>query len=553
MNKNIFIHLKKFILSPLFVGILFFLFLQLQLFNLGLSFRDEGYMLNNASRITDGELPYANFFLAITPGAYYIQAFLLIIFGKYIITGRFLYIICTILILILSSRLFKLASYKNYIYLISLGIMYAGKDSFASYNIESLIFILISILFFSKLNNENNSRKYPFLIGFMNSIVFVIKQSYGTVFFLSFSIFLAFFLQRKHLIKNLGFYFLGNFIMPLFILTYFFLSGAQLQKLVEGIFDSALSVKNDRLPFILTAILFIPFFIFIFNFIKKISPKRLIIAAFLILLFLILYIYLSPSRINYIFGFYRDASVYYFLIFFTFPIILINSYFKSKHKIKKNLVFSSIIALSLFLASAFSGRDYATVVVTAPLYIPIFLKSAYLLPKKIKPYFNNIVLTLLLIIFILPSLTYLIQVYGKLYGLGYKKELYASLEIKEARNIYIPINQKKELDDVISYVKKNKLQGTKLFCFPYCPLMNYLTKIKNASYYSFFYKFNEKDQHKVIKDLKYNKNLIIILQRKGPIEKEAEFEDKRLAILKEFILKNYKLVKTTQNFYIFKN
>lgn len=550
-NKRVYI--KGICLSPLFVGIVFFLLLQLQLFNLDLGFRDEGYLLNNAQRINNGEMPYVDFFLAITPGAYYIQAFVMKIFGNYIITDRILYILCVILLLTLSSKLFKLTPYLNHIFLIALGIIYAGKLAFASYNIEALIFIVISLLLFNKLTHNGEKHKYAFLIGFINSIVFIFKQSYAGVFFFVILILITFFTRRKYLIKNIFFCLLGSLILPAIFLLFLYLNGS-LYKLINGIFYSALFVKNDRMPFILTSLLFVAFFAFAFNFVKKFSVKRIILTAILFLLFFALYILISPSRMHYLYGLYKDPSVYYFLIFFTVPIILINLFAKSDSKQKKYLAITSVEALGLFLASAFSGRDYATVVVTAPLYIPLFLSALLIMREKFKLPINNIFITLLLVLFMLPSILYLVQAYGKLYGIGYKKEIYANLDVKEARYINIPIEQRNDLESVISYIKNTTLPtSTKLLCFPYCPLLNFLAERDNASYFSFFYKFRREDQDRVIKDIGSNKDLIILVQRKGEIEKEANYEDENLKDLKGFIIKNYKLAKTTQNFYIYKN
>lgn len=544
--------LKKIFLSPIVIGIIFFLFLQLQLFNLGLSYRDEGYLLNNAQRINNGEMPYVDFSLALTPGSFYIQAFMMKIFGNYVVTNRILYVLCIILILILSSRLFKFTTYLNYIFLISLGIIYSRKQSFASYNIEGLVFIIISLLLFNKLKNNDKLYTYAFFTGLINSIVFLIKQSYGGVFFFTFLILIIFFTRRKYLVKNLLFYIFGSLILPGIFFLLFYFNGA-LDKLTYGIFYFASSVKSDRMPFILTSLLFIPFLVFIVNFMKKFSMKRLISVVIFFLFFFFLYIFIAPSRIHYLSSFYKDLSVYYFLLFFIVPIVLIELFFKSKNEHKKHILIASITALSLFLASAFSGRDYTTVIVTAPLYIPLLLYFLVIVCKKNKLPLNNIIITLLLVVFILPSAFYLIEAYGKLYGIGHKKEVYANLDIKEAKYIGIPIDQKNDLEFVINYVKNTTLPNDKLLCIPYCPFLYYLSERNNVSYFGLFYKFKTGDQARVIKDINNNKNSIILVQKPGPIEKEANYEDENINAIKSYIFNNYKLIKTTQNFYIYRN
>lgn len=549
LNRLLF--LKNILKSPLATGILFFLLLQLPIFNFGFSYRDEGYLLNNAQRINNGEIPYIDFSLAITPGAFYIQAFIMNLFGNYVVTDRILYILCVILILTLSSRLFKFLNSLGYIFLLILALVYAGMGFFASYNTYGVVFVLLTLFLFNLLRSNNRNYFYSFLLGFASLLVLITKQTYGVMLFFSLLFLISFFTERRYLLKNIVFYLVGIAILPFASLPIFYFNGA-LGQLLSNVFYFALAVKNDRLPFILTSILFIPLFIFLVNFIKKITLRKLSI-AFVFLLFLFsLYILIAPTRIAYLSSFYRQPTIYYFIIFFTVPLTLITLFFKSKSAQGKQITILSVQAFSLFLASAFSGRDYTTVIVTAPLYIPLFIYLLTIKYKKIKLSANNAVITLLLIIFIFPSILSLFSSYGKLHGIGNKKEDYKSLSIKEAAYVKIPNAQKNDLETVISYIRSKTSQDDKLLCLPYCSFLNYLSYRDNASYLGFFYKFNKNDQGRVIRDLGTSDNSIIVIQRPGSIEKEANYEDKNISIIKSFIINNYKLTKTTRNFYIYK-
>gem|GEM_PF-2625565 len=44
--------IKKLLFSPLLVSIFLFLFFQLQIFNLGISYRDEEFLLNDVSLLS---------------------------------------------------------------------------------------------------------------------------------------------------------------------------------------------------------------------------------------------------------------------------------------------------------------------------------------------------------------------------------------------------------------------------------------------------------------------------------------------------------------------
>lgn len=544
------IFFKKIIISPLFISIIFFLLLQLPVFNYGFNYRDEGYLLNNAQRINNGEIPYVDFSLAITPGAFYIQAFVLKFFGNYIITDRILYVLCVVIMLFLSSKLFKFARRLDYVFLSFLALVYTGMDSFASYNLYGVIFVLSALYLFNKLRTNNGNYIYAFLTGLIISLLFLVKQTYGVIFFLSLLFLLGFFTRRGYLLKNIYSYLTGSAIL-LFILILILYSKGILVPFVSNTLYFALAVKNDRLPFILTSIAFIPFFIFIASFIKKFSFRKIGIALILFVFFFFLYLLIAPTRIAYLTSFHKESTIYYFILFFTIPLTLITLFFKSKNEQKKQITIASIAAFSLFLASSFSGRDYTTVIVTAPLYIPLFIYLFIITYKRAKLPVSNIVIILLLILFTFPSIISLFKAYKNIYGIGSDKESYSSLTVKEAVLIKIPARQRNELKAIIDFIKNNTSQNDKLLCVPYCPFLNYLTDRKNASYFGFFYKFNKNDQRKVIEDLKGSKNAVILVQRPGVIEKEANYENSNVNSLKAFISENYKLIKATGNFYVY--
>lgn len=546
-----FILLKKVFVSPLFVSIIFFLLLQLPIFNYGFNYRDEGYLLNNAQRIFDGEIPYVNFSLAITPGAFYIQSLAFKLFGNYVVLDRILYMICVVFVLSLSSSVFKFSKYFNYISLLFLSLVYTGMGAFASYNMYGVVLVMTVLLFFNKLRESNKNYFYSFSIGLINSLLLATKQTYGLIFFFSLLFLLVFFTERKYLFKNILFYSVGNLALLTIVLSTFYFNGI-LNQLVNSVLYFAFAVKNDRLPFIFTSIVFVPFFIFVVNFIKKFSLKKTGIVFIFFSLFFLLYIVIAPTRIAYVTSFYKEPTVYYFMLFFTVPLTLIAIFFRSKNELKRQITITAVAAFSLFLASAFSGRDYTTVIVTAPLYIPLFIYIFKIKYKKGRLPANNITIVLLLILFIFPSVVSLAKAYGKRYGIGYNKELYGNLNIKNMSYINIPISQENDLKIVANYIESKTSQDNRLLCIPYCSFVNYLTERRNASYFSFFYKFNKNDQKRVISDVKENINSIILIQRSNTIEKEADHEDNNLNLLKRFISKEYKLVKTTENFYIYK-
>jgi len=107
---------------------------------------------------------------------------------------------------------------------------------------------------------------------------------------------------------------------------------------------------------------------------------------------------------------------------------------------------------------------------------------------------------------------------------------------------------------VISYIRNNTKKEEKIFCFPYCPGLLFLSGRNGGSYYSLFYfeTFMEKNQNSVISDLQKNNVHLVVLQKTGGIEQRKQLEKKRLTKIYDFIAKNYKKVFETPNFIILK-
>lgn len=115
-NKIITEVLKR-ITSPIFISVSLFLFFQLRIFNLSVNIADEGFFLYSAKQIALGQIPYKDFFMHVTPGNYYLLAFLFKIFGTYIVIDRILYIVYVIFLLITLSKIFNLKKIWAYFYL----------------------------------------------------------------------------------------------------------------------------------------------------------------------------------------------------------------------------------------------------------------------------------------------------------------------------------------------------------------------------------------------------------------------------------------------------
>lgn len=534
------------------LAIIIFLFFQLLVFNLGINWRDEGYLIYNGIRINQGEIPYRDFFLTTTPGSFYIQAFLMKVFGNQLIIGRWLYIAFVILMILFVSKVFDLNFFWHNLVLISLVLIFVTPGGFAFYNLEGLTMILIALWLLKKAVSLK-SLKYVFGVGLVSAITLIIKQSYGAMIIPAFLLIIVFYSDYEKRLRYIIGYLGGvtAVLTPFFI--YFYVNGS-FPQLIHYIFFFAQSVKSHQASFIFHRLVFIPLFIIFLRLIIQKSIKIKVTGLVIILILGGIYFISSPARVGRLVDYLFDPLFYFYSIIFILPLLIIGLNIRPRNDEQKHLVMNSIVLLGLFLASASSGYDYTTVAIVSPLFVPLIIKFVTRLGEGYK--FKQVLMLLV---------TGLVAVYttilsfndfspgGKVYGVYSKQDLTEILNLPETKYIRVSRENKEELEFLVSYIKKHVSFDGKIFCFPYCPMMNVLAQRNSASYYSFFYfeTFMEKDQRAVIADLQFNQPSIILIQKKGDIEPEAGFEDDRLDDLKSFIIEKYKEELETKNFKIY--
>lgn len=514
-------------LLPLLLSILVYLIFQLPVSNIGINLRDEGFLFNNASLINQGKVPFRDFFLTTTPGSFYFQAILNRIIGPQLITARVAYIILSVLILLLVFSIFKLNYWWKILYLSCLSLIFVLPGGFSFYNQESLLLTLLSLKLFI---TKNSLPKY-FLIGVTTAFCFLFKQSVGTTTFLTF-LFLILTKDKKiKEFKPLIYYLSGFSVIFLFFLFYLAKENA-IQQFLYYTISFAKSVKNHRSSFILHRLTFIPIFlIFSRLFISATNKSKLKLTA-VFFIFEFIYFLASPSRFGRFFSYLQDPIFYFYFLIFMLPLI--------KLSFEKDI--NALMLLSLFLAFGASGHDLETVKMTSPFFFPLIISVS-----NVKKPFS--VLAIILIVISTAFLSFSkINPYGKVYGIYPKQQLTANLGLPSTRGVFVFPEEKTELEKIHHYLQTNQLTNN-LLCFPYCPMMNFLMQKNNPSYFSFFYfeTFMAKNQEEVINDLKIYRPLVI-MQKKGLLEPEAEFENERLAMLKNYILNNSNLLFSSDNF-----
>lgn len=525
--------------NPVTLAFILFLFLQLQVFNIHMDFRDEGFLTYNAVRIKNGEIPYRDFFLTTTPGTFYIQAFLMNIFGDYLIIARILNILIILGILLLVSRIFQFKSYLDYLLLSLLSLEFISP-AYAFYNIEGLLLFLLCFYLIRK--KPKKQFLYYALLGLITAFMFLIKQSYGLAGIAA--IVLSFYIYKdKNWLKNSLIYLAGFGMIMLLYILYLVYNNA-LNEFIYYVFYFSREVKSHRAPFIITSIMFIPVYFIATYILKKATLKQKIyIFSFFIPLSFILYLIISPSRIGRLFTIIYDPLIYYYLAFLLIPLTVISLNWKKSGL--KELLSISCFTLALFFASASSGRDYTTVLMLSPFFLPLcisFIRKTTVIHHK------SLVTVAVLLIYTLP---FLLSSAKTLKNASFYNSYISN--IKEAKGIKMPREEARELEMAVSYIKSSVSVKERIICFPYCPLIFVLSQRSSGSYFSFFYPetFRATDQDKTIRELKLNRTKMAIIQRRGNIEPEANYEDKRLKILRNYLVTHYKLVKETNNFYFY--
>ncbi len=542
-RKDIFSRLKT--ISPLLLSVLIFSLIQFQVYNVGISFRDEGFLTLNAARIIQGDIPYKDFFITTTPGTFYIQSLLMKIFGEFLIIGRLLYIFIIVGILSFTYLLFRFSPLLSSFLLISLAILFISIGAYAFYNIEALLLYLLSFYVYKKIYKSSTMVGY-FSLGLISSFIFIIKQSYGLANLITMAMLILFF-HREQAKKKLLSFSIGAISISILFFSYSYFNQS-LDKLLYYIFYFSREVKSHRLPFMVTAILFIPLFI---TFIHVLKNTKFAYKAHITIISLIFFIggyfLLSPERINRLFIISKDPLVYFYLTILLLPLAVIGIYWKKNRRNAKDLVTLSIFSLGLFLASASSGRDYTTVLMVSPFFLPLCIFCI----KKIavRPKLYIFLIPLFFILYSLPFIYKTILTYRANSFYQYEKKS----TIKPLNGLKIPAEEKTELEMLITEINKRVNKSESILCFPYCPLLQVLTERRSASYFSFFYPetFRVDDEKIAIENIITNKPSVIVFQRKGYIEPEAHYEDKRLKIFIAFIKANYHEIKDTENFSIY--
>lgn len=202
--------------------VFFFVFaITLCNFNQGFEFTDEGVLNMGAWRIAQGEVPYRDFFIPVTPFSFYLLGFFYKIFGVSVFTGRVAAIFLSALLIFSIFLLSKKTITDPFFSTIPIIVMtQAGMSMwhFMSHHWLGNLFTILSLYFFI-LFWENFKNHFIFLSGLFSGLCFITINDqglYNIVFFLAA---LLFFKKDKFHLNTVLVFLVGVSIVviPLFV------------------------------------------------------------------------------------------------------------------------------------------------------------------------------------------------------------------------------------------------------------------------------------------------------------------------------------------------
>jgi len=449
---------------------------------------DEGWIINPADRISQGQLPYRDFHYIYTPGVAYTIGLVFKIFGPSIVLSRIITLIFSLLTIFSIIKLSKYITKKYYHYFLPvliyvtwgpMHINFAWPVIYAIWSgILTCLLLLVSI--------KKKSYLYFFLSGITTGLTILFKQNFGFALLINNLIF--YIILRKSINKNHIFsHIFGVFLIPSAMLIYFLQNNA-LVPLINDLYffmiEKYLLEGMQSTPFIYPDIWF-----------KQIIKTIL---------------YLSP------------------LIISTIAAIL-------SFKKNKNITFIATFTFTFYLLGIRPTTDQVHLVpllsITGiPLLIIYTLIKNDLLKKAI---------ILFQILFILLGF------YSALYRNYYRWNtplIYQNKSIDHPRlGVFSDDINQRLIVEIQQFVDKHTKPKSYIFIYNYSPSFYLLTDRKNPTKFIFMPHnlLTKNDMKEIIQNLKNKKVKVIITDIDIMIDK---------SILSDYIQENYKPMKELYNY-----
>ncbi|HYD34536.1 MAG TPA: glycosyltransferase family 39 protein [Vitreimonas sp.] len=552
--------------QPLIFSLILFLVFQLPVFNKALSYRDEGFAINNAHLILDGKLPYRDFMTPIAPASYYFQAGLMKVFGEVFLVGRVSYVVMTLLLLTLvyiSTPYLKLSRLNQLLVLSGTALMWVWPGGFAFYNTYALVFIMAALLQLLRLMNQSTSprarRLQLFMLGVTLALVMLSKQTYGLLIVpavVALIVSKPTFNDRWQLAefkKSLvdAIWVMGGVIFILVLVGVYFATQGALDELLYYCFLFSVSVKAHAVAFLRNRMIFSVLIIAataVFMRLKNQYRAWLLLIAVAVIT---LYLGNNPRRIGRLFDYLGQSLFYYHsVVFLTACVSVALTGFWSRSKNYVVWAWASLLLMTYF-GSIASGYESAAIILTAPLLLPLVVDWFQKTPWA--EWHINLNCAALVVLYTLPFLIGPVREYTLFFGVYRLPETVKSA-VPSLTGLHISPREEENFIQLRTYLMQYSDIDETLVCLPYCPLINFILEMPSSSFDTLFYHetFRAQDQTRMIIHLETEQTTYIVVQKPGYVEPEADLDKQRLAELFSYIDLHYVPVLETADFRLLK-
>jgi 4-amino-4-deoxy-L-arabinose transferase-like glycosyltransferase len=204
----------------------------------GLILNDEGYIINSAQRILDGQIIYRDFPFAYTPASAYLTALNFILFGNSLFAQRIGTVILTIITSTLAFLLAKKVTKKNHLALLPVLAFLAWGPTHINFPwpvMHSIPIGLAICLCIIKALEFKKTIKYIFTAGILTAALLLFKQNFGGGAILM-SLALIFY-YKKLRSRNSVIAYLSGFTTILLIYTFYLLITSSLQPFIDIMYE----------------------------------------------------------------------------------------------------------------------------------------------------------------------------------------------------------------------------------------------------------------------------------------------------------------------------
>ncbi len=454
---------------------------------------DEGWIINPAQRITQGDIPYKDFHYIYTPGVAYIISLGFTIFGTSVLTSRLITLAFSLLSLFLLFLITKRLTTVRFGYLtpsflflvwMPLHINFAWPVLFAICSGLSTCYLFL--LFQSKQN-----KYFVLSAGITTGLTLLLKQNFGLALLLT-SLMFFIFEKRAKTYKNASLFIIGFVLFPLVMCVYFYFTSALFPFFSDMYFFMVTQIilkGHQSTPFIYPDIWY-----------KEIAKT----------------------------------------LFYTCPLIFSVIAGVIVYKKNKNVLFLIFFTIFYYLLGIRPTTDFMHLVPLLSLTgIPLLI---------ILIYGKNKLLTYCTFIFFFVSI--MIGVYSSLFMNYYRWDTPLLYQNKYTQNQRLGVLTDSKYQQVVpqltNYIDANSAKNSYLFIYTFSPSIYILADRKNPTKFIFLPAsiLSQHDENEIIETLS-TKNVPIILT-----DSDITNDSSKIAL---YIKKRYVKVKTISNYTLWKN